>query len=513
MSDITNEPSLNDLAATPAVAETTSVTTEPVAPAALAQPAVSEEVSVEEAPAPNPNFKQQVDYSSVGVKDFDLTLETAFMPSANFKQTEAVVNNISADSLKDNKSQDWLTAVSAGLAALPWDGGFSSVVERPEAAFEQFVTGPKGPLAGSTPPFTVSEGKKYTGESARMHVRSSLNLGTVFNVPLWHSGIWVTLKAPSEGDLLELYRQINQEKITLGRSTYGLMFSNGTSYTARLLLDFAVEHIYKTSLILKENEDIRNYIRVPDLPLLTWGLACAIWPKGFQYQRCCITEPDKCKHVLQEKLNLAKLLWTDTSCLTERQINHMANRAPATVTSESVKQYVSEFIRGQSRKIEVTDKLSIIFKVPNSNEFVDSGYRWINNIEETYGKSLTQDESTRDNYLRSQAKATAMRQFGHFVESIEVDGINYDEASIIDDMLNDLTSDDNIRDVFMEKAKEYVDDAMVSLVAIPNYKCPNCGKDQTNGKELPKHPGLIALDPNQTFFTLLVPKLRRIESR
>lgn len=461
-----------------------------------------------------PNFKQSFPYSSEDYSAFDLSQETAFMPSSSIAKTRQALEDLPQTPLgNDKESQNWIGVLNGGITSVPYSDGLVDTAERENAQYEQSVIAPTGPLHGFSPKFRVREGVKPTGESARFQIRSALGLGTVFTVPLWHSGFWVTLKAPPEGELLEVYRKITAEKIILGRSSYGFMFSNGTSYTNRILLDFVLENMYESSLSLKEGEDIREYIRVPDLPLLIWGMACATWPNGFQYQRACISDPEKCKHVVKEKLNLSKLLWTDESSLTQFQIKHMSSKQRASMTTESVKRYVDEFIRGQDRKVEITPSLSMVLRIPNVTEHIDAGYRWINTIEETYSRALSLEENNRNDYLLSQGKATAMRQYTHFVKCVEANEQEYDELTVIEETLNDLTSDDKIRNKFMEKTRAYLDDSVVSLIAIPSYKCPNCGGEQHHQGDLKKHPNLIPLDVTQTFFQLLVQKLRKIEER
>lgn len=465
------------------------------------------------APAKDPNFKATEQYSSEGYEHFDLRHETALLPPASTSTTRAVMENLPQTPVgQDAKSQDWVGVVNGGLAATPFGEGLEDTTDREDAMFAQTVDSATGKLHGFAPKFKMREGVKPTGESARFHIRAAMGMGTVFAAPLWHSGFWVTLKAPPEAALLELYRQITAEKISLGRSTYGFMYSNGTAYTSRIMLDFIVDHLYESSLVLSDKDDIRNYIRVPDLQILIWAMANATWPNGFQYQRSCIADPEKCKHVIEEKLNLGKLLWTDTNALTESQVKHMTKRQRGSVSVEDVKRYTDEFVRGQDRKIQITDELSMILKVPTVVEHIEASYRWINTIEEMYARVLTQDDRARDEYLLNQGKATAMRQYTHFVKAVLVGDHEYDEVSTIEDTLNDLTSRDDVRAKFLEKAREYLDNSVISLVAIPTFKCPKCGGEQT-GEAHKHHPELIPLDVMQTFFQLLVQRLRKIEDR
>jgi hypothetical protein len=460
------------------------------------------------------NFTVQVPFSTALADEFDYGEETAFLPSNSSAITDEIIKDIPKTRLAETQQgKEWVGALNAGMGSVIYNDGLGKTAARSEANFVQGVESPQGILTASAPTFKSKEDTKFTGDRARLRIRQALKLGVIFNVPLWHSGFWIRIKAPSEGALLELYRQMTSDKVTLGRATYGLIFSNNTSYAARVLLDFVIDNMYESSLAIKEGDNIRNYIKTPDLPILLWGLACSIYSNGFQYTRACISDPEKCNHILKEKLDLSKLLWTDSSALTAHQVNHMTKRQRGSMETDSLKRYTDEFIRGQKNKINLTDDVSITIKIPTIVEHIDSGYRWINTIEENYGKALIQDETKRDDYLISQGKATVMRQYAHFVESIEVAGDVYDDTETLEDVLNDLTASDKIRTAFMDKIAEYVADSTVSMIAIPTYTCPSCGGNQSPAKTHSAFSNLIPLDIIPTFFTLLLAKLRKIEAR
>lgn len=476
------------------------------------------------APGKEPNFKMDFAYTSEGYA-FDKAGITVGLPSGTDAQTrEALRDTPNFKSGMDTLSQRYIEVINQGLASLPFGEGLVETAHRDDAMWAQKVESPVGSLMGVSPKFKKKEGVKYTGESARNLIRSHMKLGTVFAVPLWHSGFWVTLRSPTESDLIELYRKITQDKITLGRSTYGLLFSNVSVYVNKILLDFVIDNLYETSLNIKDNEDIRSYIQLPDLSLLVWGLACAAWPNGFQYERACITDVDKCKHVVSEKLNLSKLLWTDTTSLTTRQVQHMTKRLRGSMETETLKVYQDDFVRGKQNKIELTDTLSFVIKQPTALEHVEAGYRWINGIEEGYGRALNQDENTRNDYLLSHAQASSMRQYAHYISSILVDEEEIDGKEEVENALIDLSSRDDLRDLFMKKIAQFLDSSLISFVGIPTYTCPACGGNQRHShaeeeaiaagvKAKPAYPELIPLDVAQTFFPLMVQTVLRVRER
>ena len=472
----------------------------------------------------SPNFKIDFAYTSENYTGFDPAAPTVVMPSGTVDQIrEALRDTPNLNKGMDTVTRRYVENINGAFNTMPSKDGLVSTARRKSAVWSQQIKTPVGYLYAGVPKFKKKEGIKYTGEAARNLIRSGMNLGTVFQVPLWHSGFWVTIRTASESELIELYRKISQDKITLGRSTYGLLFSNVSAYTNKTLLDFIADNLYETSLDLKDNEDIRDFIQLPDLSLLIYGLAAATWPNGFQYERACITDVDKCKHVISEKLNLSKLHWTDTSELTARQIQHMTNRNRAKMSKESEKIYLEDFIRGRDQKIQLTESLSFILKQPTVNEHVQAGLRWINEIEEAYGRALTQDESTRNDYLINHAQASSMRQYAHYVKSVIVDEDEIDGVEEIDNALSDLTARDDVRDLFMDKVAEFLDNSIISFIGIPTYTCPACGGNQRHSEEQEKafkdglikvkYPEMIPLDVAQTFFPLMVQKILAIQQR
>ena len=436
------------------------------------------------------------------------------LPSGNQEDTAAALRDTPNLKLENNpKLTKYLSTIQAGLETLPFAEGLVAATKREGANYVQAVPSATGDLQGAAPRFKKKEGITYTGESARHLMRSTLKLGTVLHVPLWHSGFWITLRSPSEGELLELYRTITSDKAQLGRATYGLLFANTTVYTNKALLDFVIDNVYETSLKLPENEDLRKHIKMQDLSLLIWGLACATWPNGFTYNRGCIADIDKCQHIVTAKLNLSKLLATDLSRLTERQISHMTNRQRGSMDLDSLKRYQEEFILGHEKLVKLSDNLEMILDMPSASQYIDAGFKWIGSIEDRYARAMTQDASSREDYLMQQAQATSMRQYAHFVKKLIIDGEEIEAVEDIEVLLNDMSASDDIREEFMKLCAQYLDDAVVSLVAIPTYDCPSCGKPQKKEIDGTPYSELIPLDVAQAFFPLLIQKIRKIQER
>lgn len=445
--------------------------------------------------------------------DYNLAMPSDFT-SRVVKQIDSSPNVKLSDS---KQGREWAGVISEGIQRASFDGVYKDTLEDPEALFEQGVKSESGILAASASKFKHVENETLKGERAVMRLMSHLGLGAVFRVPLWNSGFWITLKAPSEADILELQREIISDKILLGRSSYGLAHSNTTSYMVDRVLDFALKHMYQSTL--KTSEDIRGLISCHDIPTIIWGLACTIWPHGFQYQRACTTDIEKCQHIVKERLNLGKILWTNTKSLSQWQIAHMTSLASNSMEVDQVQRYKKESLKSQNRLVVVnkgTDKeIKFVLKVPTATQYIESGYKWIGEITDVINKSITSDKSTneKNSFIASNGKATALRQYTHWISSIEFNTNVIEDIETIETTLDALSADDAIREQLMNFIAKYINETTITVIGIPVYDCPNCGAEQTSPVELPRHTNLIPIDVYTTFFTLLVQKIQKIEMR
>ena len=226
---------------------------------------VEQPVDQQHPSASKSNFTLESPYSSEDGKK-DPSLPTLTYPSGTTVKTMEALSdtpNLQSNKNVDAPTKEYLDVIRNGMVMMPPADGLVAAANRSDANYLQRVQSGNGPLFGFIPKFKKQEGTKYTGEAARNLIRSTVKIGTVFAAPMWHSGFWIVLRAATESDLLDLFDRINRDKITIGRSTYGLLFSNVSAYTHRTIMDFVVEHLYETSLDLKDNEDIRDYLKLP----------------------------------------------------------------------------------------------------------------------------------------------------------------------------------------------------------------------------------------------------------
>jgi hypothetical protein len=401
---------------------------------------------------------------------------------------------------------EWERFLDAAENVGTYDDAFVDTVEREGSQYRQAVESERGLLGASVPRFHEKEGAKLVGQQALLRIRALTGLGTIIQIPLWHSGFWITLKAPTDSDLLELNRRMAEEKVNLGRYTYGLAYSNTSVFYTAWVMDFVFANVYECSL--KDRTNLEQKISALDIPILAWGLACTIWPSGFQYAKSVLDQAGGAERVIKEKLSIGRLHWTDTAALTPWQIAHMANRHAGTITDDLLVRYRAEFTRGQGRKIQLNDNIAVTLRVPNVEQQLNSGQAWINNIVAMVDRAfgLPPEAEQRNRYIDEQGRATNLRQFGQWIESIHPGSNVIDDADSINEAIDVMSSSPEMRDAFFKGVRRFMEDSTISLIALPVTEA-------VEAKPLPRFPHLIPLDVLSTFFILLVQKVRLIQAR
>lgn len=504
--DIPNEA----LVATAAVLTTTEV---PPAPTAVPE----ETATVVDAAATKTQFLNKF---SETIDKFNDSQESIYLPSA---VTKLMTTIIEAMPNMDNKTNPdfikWATAIKESLAFSDDNNILLGSLQREGSLFKQHLdVNDDGAVLLEPRALRLADTRdtQLKGESAKARLSSYVGFGNKYQVPLYHSGFWITLKAPTEIEIIQLFTAIGNVKIEYGRSLKGMINASTSIVITDKLVNFVVDHIYNSTL-KSFSGDFKTIIDIRDVYTLFWGMACVMYPRGFQYRRGCLTDPEKCNHVVEEKLNLSKLLWVDNK-MPDICRKHMASRAPNSMSMESVEQYKLNFNNDTEVKFTTDDGLILGFKLtnPTVDSYITIGYNWVNSvcsrIETIIGDDV--DPAEKKSAIELSAKATALRAYAHYVSAINL----VDENNIIDDPdtiqeeLESLSGHDRLRKELFKEIIKFIDTSSHSVIGIPAYKCPACGKDQDHYKE-GEFVNVIPLDVPQVFFSILFQKLSVITGR
>lgn len=460
----------------------------------------------------NPNVTQEFIVEKKDSRGGPEKLETPNIQQIVFPDliTSSLMNNLehpAASRQDDLASRRWAQILQASTSIIPTAEMFQDIPAREGADFRQYLKTERNRVGYSAPTFNDVAGTKLTGERAIQRVRALMGQGGLIMVPLWHSGFHVTLKTPSESALIEVRRRMENERISLGRYTFGMAFSNTASYTVNIMMDLILEHVYETSL--KDQTDLRNKIEALDIPVLMWGMACAVWPNGFQYARALTSEAGILQNqIMTGLIDVAKLMWVDNKAFTSKQKAHMSNRQTGMMTNEQVAGYKDDFPLRAGRLVELAPGISVEFAPPSVEAYIASGRRWVEKLVGIVEGTITNDREDiegRNRAIIQHGNATYMRQLGHWVKQISLgDDIVADEENI-EAVLETLSEREDIRIAYVEGYRKYVNDITTAIIAIPEAA--------QNDLTVPRFPNLIPIDVISTFFTLLMQRVNQLINR
>jgi hypothetical protein len=457
-------------------------------------------------PVDNPCVNQEFETSTEPVplrdnKEINKDSKVCFFFSERGEHVDARIANLATSAVfSSTAGQDWNSSIQAAGQMSAYEGmRFEDSLRRTDSKWMQYLATESGKIGYSSPRVAEEGSTKYSGQKAMLRVRALLGRGGIVTVPLYHSGFTITLKAPSDGALIELRRRLKDEKIFLGRDTAGLVFSNEQAYIIGWVIDFCLDHLFETSAKVEDPDMLKTLIKAPDINMLLWGLACLIWPAGFNYVRALTTaEGIASQEVISGKINISKLLWVDNHSFTAKQKSIIARRTRNAVTTDMINEYQQEFNLSAGRRIDVSENLAVVLKMPSIADYVEDGARWISNIVQIVDSTFTQttpDQNARNEAIEMHSRATRLRRYGSWISHIVVDDQEINELDVILDALEAISATPGAASDVEKKIEKFIDDCVVSMIAIP----------ETSGREtgLPRFPHLIPMDAVNVFFILL----------
>lgn len=359
---------------------------------------------------------------------------------------------------------------------------------------------------------------KLTGTAAVQAVRSRAGLSTYFGVPLYHTGGHITFRSPSEGSFLSLMDRISEGMEEMGRRSNGMFLSSEVAYLNEIYMDAALACMEETTIANDNYADLKEKISVHDIPAVIWGMASAFWSRGYRYKRSCVaglSGGDVCRHVMTEMMDLRRMQYVDAKALnTWQRRSVLSARLKESITPEMLKRYKQESPQMSNVKVDIIDGVSIELEVCSAAHYFECSRRWMSEIEETYVKGMSLTEAQRAQVITDQAKASSLRQYTHFVKAIYLgEDAQIDDLETIEDTLSSLSGDDVFRNTFFEKIQEFIENTTVSVLGIPSFKCPACGRQQQPFDENEKFSPIIPINVPRLFFYLFPQRKILIRNR
>lgn len=358
-----------------------------------------------------------------------------------------------------------------------------------------------------------SGGALLTGERAILMMNAMTNTGAHLMIPLWDTGIWVTMRQPTLGADLEFIQRIFAERIQLGRESRGTLFTNESVFITGFLFDYCLAHIFDTTAKVDNIEELRSMIVATDITSLAWGMAVLANPQGFPFSQPCTANPRECIHVEEDMVTVAKMHWVDDARLTPKQMGFMASASRNSGTKEALKEYQDQHTHSVSNVLVLKSddtreglfQTKLVLNTPLLETQISVGRTWVNDIvqmtENAFGQRLS--TADRDVYMANQAWATQVRKYSHWVkEIVYVRGESENRVTGREDIERSLVAmsgNRDLRKVYIDGIEEYIEDQGLVVIGFPNYECPACKKHHLTPKP---NQTIVPIDPVSVFSRL-----------
>ena len=445
-------------------------------------------------------------------KEGELSLS---LPMKSLKMTEKLLKQLGDhDQAESEGYTAWLKCFNEAKEAFIPGGSLYKTLHADDSTWNQDVdheTSKIGIMQGK--PLDTKSSGNITGNDALLRLNDALNLGGIVRIPLWHSGIWVTLKAPNSRKLITIDRLLANEKIILGRQTNGMIYSNVSVYLRKTLMELVLDSITDTSLGDYNRESLLDIIRITDYNVLLWGITCAIYPDGYNISQPCVADITKCQNIVEERVALSKISWVNTAALSSEQREFIWQSLSTKRTKEEILDYQGSLECNSEHKIPVNDLFGIYLKVPSIREDLESGVKWVDSVvssvEETF-EGLDENDNLKNIRISEQARASTLRQYVSWISKCEIiecvstsspSPAYITDRSTIEAACESMTSSADACDTIFKAIGNFIDQSTINVIGLPSYDCPNCG--ESNNPELSSHPDIIPIAIDEIFFILI----------
>lgn len=362
--------------------------------------------------------------------------------------------------------------------------------------------------------------KDKMSKSASIAIFNSiLNVGEVVQVPLWHSGFWVTLRPIKERDIINLNVILKTNVVEMGRYSNTLVYTNYNVMYAKIITDFIRENIVDYSINIDSTDDIRSYIKIEDLNILINGLVSSMYPNGYDISRACqnsliFTDPNnketKCDYTSIVRIDPKKLLWVNKRLLTDKMLIQMSKKSSKSVSVDEVKEYQrllygNKSVNTLEIETENKDKISIELQSPDILSHCNKGEEWIDLLVEENDKNLVANKDTniKNQRLLDLVYASKVGLYRSFIKAIKVnDNIVSEDQDTIDNFIDVMSASQDIVAKLFDHMTKYKNESTIALIATPAYTCPNCKHYNSATDPVKDFEQLVPLDIISVFFDL-----------
>lgn len=436
-------------------------------------------------------------------------LETIWLPAAApASQQELMRSFPNMRALNSQSDVSWAQSFVGSMQMSPVNNELDAALSREGSEWRQGFQHNGDTVRSVTPKKKVVNNSELTGDEAIQAAVRHMRIGDLFHTQLFNSGFWVTFKPAPESVWMDINRQLGMEVGGITRRTYGLLHSTSTALAVSTIINAILPHVFATSVDSKEMPitSIPKYLSTQDEHDFIWGFVAANHPQGFNIKRSCIADPSKCKHEIEETIQVSELQICDWSALTPDMRTHMYNRAYGAMKLADVLSYQQKLMDRLESTIDLTGMMGhttrLKLRIPSSETKDRMNQAYVTEVQQNVLSVVSEDTTPQERARLYQERETAteMRLYQHYVQRIDLGTNSISSPEDIAKTLGEWTRDYKLRGSFFDGMSKFINDSAISVIGLEAAVCPKCNADHSRpGQTLRGQIDYVPLDIVQVF--------------
>lgn len=424
------------------------------------------------------------------------------------------------------------------------DSAYTKAAERESAMWKQRLDKAERPVGsrGVKHTMTADNANRRSGSLA---LQAAMGFGRPFVVTLPMSCLVLEISGFKPMDELSTANRLLRESIDRGWRTMGMSYRSYDHEMVMSIVDYILDHVTAANIIGYSPGDtqlLKELIVTEDLEVLIAGSRAAAYPQGYPVvHHCdeallgnCNYEPPTVKTVdgvetqASQLIDFGTSIWYDDNRISEKHQRFLSAKMFSRQIDEikaMQKEVHAQFIQPIGPfdvDMGAVAKIAFQPKFPNLLEYETAASEWSSTLKDSVnhiinGMSEPDPDRRRaarqqyDNEMRTKAALRADQHFIHSIEVITIDDETFEitESSEVRDNLAQFEDDAELVNNVVAGVAKWRTSAMVSLVAVANWACPECGKPKEEPDSDNPIDGLVPYSALHTFFTTMAYRIPR----
>lgn len=355
-------------------------------------------------------------------------------------------------------------------------------------------------------------------------IRSITRIGKNIQVPLWNTGIRVTIMVPPINAVYDLKKKIRDLNIESDIDTGGLLFSNKKIKLYKEILTFISSYILDSTLDIPEGKSLYDFIVFEDISLLIIGISLSLYPNGNYVTIVCSKTSEiknnvpSCNFVTNAKIDPRELVKIDTTRVTDKMLDIISRRNSGSVSVSDLEDYRKEYIKNEDFfKIVVPyESDDLIFNLTNPviSDFLERGLSWYDDLVDSLYNVGSLSLEAKKEEIDKIIELSILGVYNSYIKSIELQNEIFDDNKTLDGLLNEISQDNYLYNIYLKHILNFINYNTIANIGTNNFLCPTCNslqKDMEEGDRFSLE--YIWMDPITYFLEIMNSKLTKMQKR